>query len=61
MEEMAVGDALIKLREKLSRIGVTEREFIILLSGCSERLLMEMIANWREIDMIIKLMGGDWQ
>jgi hypothetical protein len=61
MEETALGDALTKLRDKLSRIGITEEEFIILLSGCSERLLMEMIANWREIDMLIKMMGGDWQ
>jgi hypothetical protein len=61
MNETAIGDALTKLRDKLSRIGITEAEFIILLSGCSERLLMEMIANWREIDMFIKMMGGDWQ
>jgi hypothetical protein len=61
MNETAIGDALNKLRDKLSRIGITEEEFIILLSGCSERLLMEMFANWREIDMVIKMMGGDWQ
>ncbi len=61
MSETALGDALSKLRDKLSRIGITEEEFIVLLSGCSERLLIEMIANCREIEMFIKVMGGDWQ
>lgn len=60
MNSKAISASRRKLREKLSRIGVSETELIVLLSGCSERLLIEMIANCREIEMIIKLSAGDW-
>jgi hypothetical protein len=59
MSQTAVRNAQRKLREKLSRIGITENEFIILLSGCSERLLIETIANCRELEFLLKMMGSD--
>ena len=60
MKGKAVSTARRKLREKLSRIGISETELIVLLSGCSERLLIEMSAYCREIELFLKLSSGDW-